>query len=72
VAGVEAVGRDPGLDHRNGRSQLVAERPPEPLQQHPWIRLALGPLRDDCLLQIRVDDLPLRVHTGVGPPGTGQ
>src|ERR1019366_4978819 len=72
VARVEAVGRDPSLDHRNGRSELAAERPPEPLQQHPGLRLSRRPLRNDPLVQIRVDDLSQRVHTGIGPAGTGQ
>src|ERR1039458_7892727 len=43
VARVEAVGRDPSLDHRTGRSELAAERPYEPLQQHPGLRLSRRP-----------------------------
>ena len=72
VTGVEALRRDPGLENRDGRSELAAQRPPEPLQQRPGPGLAFRPFPDDRLVQIRVHDLRRGVHAGVGPTGAGQ
>ena len=71
MPGIEALRGNAGLEHRGRWTELAAERAWELLQHSARPGLAAGPMGDHRLVDVGVDDLSLRVNTGVRPAGAG-